>query len=122
MAVYLMGVYADETERAWFERAYKASGKKLDMGKSCLRFSSIDKLAVDVVAEAMSRIPVERYVEGYHKVRTAKPAETSTKTKPAKVAAKVAAKPAAKPVAQKAAAKAPATKPAAAKKPAPKKR
>jgi hypothetical protein len=113
MAVYLMGVYADEAERAWFERAYKASGKKLDMGKSCLRFSSIEKLAIDVVAEAMSRIPVERYVESYHRLRTAKPAETSTKTKPAKIAAKVAAKP----VAKKAAAKS-----ASAKKPAAKKR
>jgi hypothetical protein len=127
MAVYLMGIYGDEAERAWFERAYKASGKKLDMGKSCVRFSSIDKLAVDVVAEAMSRIPVERYVESYHKVRAAakagaKPAETSAKGKPgakgaaAKPAAKpVAAKPAAKPVAAKPAAKAVVTKPTPAK-------
>jgi hypothetical protein len=106
MAVYLMGVYGDESERAWFESAYKASGKKLDMGKSCVRFRSLDKLAVDVVAEAMSRIPVERYVAGYHRIRAAtaggqKAVETSTKTKPAaKVAAKVVAKPVAKVVAK----------------------
>jgi hypothetical protein len=114
MAVYLMGVYGDEAERAWFEKAYKASGKKLDMGKSCVRFSSIEKLALDVVAEAMSRIPVERYVESYHKARAAakagaKPAETQAKGKPGKAAAKpapAAAKPApaaAKPTAKVAA-------------------
>jgi hypothetical protein len=107
MAVYLMGVYGDEAERTWFESAYKASGKKLDMGKSCVRFSSIDKLAVDVVAEAMSRIPVDRYVESYHRVRAAtasgqNAAQAQAKQKPgakpvAKPAAKVAAKPAAKP-------------------------
>jgi hypothetical protein len=117
MAVYLMGVYGDESERTWFENAYKASGKKLDMGKSCVRFRSVDKLAVDVVAEAMSRIPVERYVEGYHRVRAAtatgqKSAETSTKTA-AKPAAKVVAKPPAAKVAAKPAATAAAKQPAA---------
>jgi hypothetical protein len=122
MAVYLMGVYGDEAERAWFEKAYKASGKKLDMGKSCVRFSSIEKLALDVVAEAMSRIPVERYVESYHKARAAakagaKPAETQAKGKPAGKAGAKPAPAAAKPAPAAAAAK-PTGKVAA--KPAPK--
>ena len=96
MAVYLMGVYGDESERAWFEGAYKASGKKLDMGKSCVRFRSLDALALDVVAEAMSRIPVDHYVASYHKHQAA----TATGQK---VAAKTAAKPAAKTAAKRAA-------------------
>ncbi len=104
MAVYLMGVYADSKERQWFEKAYKASGKKLDMGKSCVRFRSLDKLAVDVVAEAMARIPVERYVEAYRKAKPAKPtksakaAKTAKRATPAKTKTKTKAK---KPAAKK---------------------
>lgn len=69
MALYMLGVYGDEKERAWFEAAYKKSGKKLDMGKSCLRFRSLDALALDVVSEAMSRITVETYVAAYRAIR-----------------------------------------------------
>jgi hypothetical protein len=92
MAVYLMCVYADAKERAWFEKAYKATGKKLDMGKSCLRFTSLDTLAVDVVAEAMSRVPVERFVAAYRKTKaaTSKPARSgkpAASTKPRRRAA-----------------------------------
>ncbi len=83
MAVYLMGVYADPDERAWFEGAYKKSGKKLDMGKSCVRFASLEKLAVDVVAEAMGRVTVANYVKGYRALHAAK-APSATKGSPAK--------------------------------------
>src|SRR5215218_2510883 len=38
MAVYMMGIYGDMELRAWFEKAYKATGKKFDVGKSCVRF------------------------------------------------------------------------------------
>src|SRR5688500_3116437 len=69
MAVYLMGVYGDAKERAWFQRAYKASGKKLDMGQSCVRFKSLDALPLDVIGEAMSHISVDRFVDGYRRVR-----------------------------------------------------
>ena len=93
MAVYMMGVYGDPKERQWFEKAYKASGKKLDMGKSCVRFTSLDKLAIEVVAEAMSRIPVERYVAGYRKVKGTKPAKPATAAKSAKAAKPAKTKP-----------------------------
>src|SRR5262245_28507592 len=41
MAVYLMCVYGDKGTRRWFEEAYRASGKKLDMGKACVRFKKL---------------------------------------------------------------------------------
>jgi uncharacterized protein YdhG (YjbR/CyaY superfamily) len=69
MAVYLMCVYSDPKERAWFEAAYKKSGKKLDMGQSCVRFKSIDALPLDVIGEAMSRVSVDKYVAAYRKIR-----------------------------------------------------
>jgi hypothetical protein len=45
MALYLNGVYGDG--EATFRQRYEATGMKLDMGKSCLRFTSLDKLAGD---------------------------------------------------------------------------
>lgn len=69
MAVYMMGIYGDEAHRAWFEKAYKDSGKKPDIGKSCVRFKTLDALPLDVIGEAVSRIPVEKFVAGYHASR-----------------------------------------------------
>jgi hypothetical protein len=120
MALYMMSVYGDEKLKAWFESAFKKAGKKLDMGKSCVRFKSLDALPLDVIGEALSRVPVEEYVARYHASR----ALTKTGPQPAVVAKPVAAavvKPAAaKPAPKKPAAKKPAKKPAA-KKPAAKK-
>ena len=59
MAVYLMGVYGNAEHDRWFRTAYKATGKKLDMGKSCVRFKSLDDLPLDVLGEAIARITVD---------------------------------------------------------------
>ena len=91
MALYLMSVYGDETLRLWFEAAYKKTGKKLDMGKACIRFKTLDALPLDVIAEAISRVPVDTYIAGYHASRA--------KTAAAKAAAE--APPVAKPAAKK---------------------
>jgi Domain of unknown function (DU1801) len=56
VAVYLMGVYADDVERAWFIDTWRATGKKLDMGKSCVRFKKLDDVALDVLGEAVARV------------------------------------------------------------------
>jgi hypothetical protein len=69
MALYLFGEYADDKERAWFEKSWKAAGKKLDMGKSCLRFKKVDDVALDVIAEAVSRVSVEDHIKAYEKSR-----------------------------------------------------
>src|SRR5579863_10114184 len=57
MSVYLMCIYGDEKLRAWFEDAWAKAGKKLDMGKSCVRFKRIDDVALDVIGEAIRRVP-----------------------------------------------------------------
>jgi len=62
MSVYLMGVYGDPALRRWFEDAYHATGKRLDMGKSCVRFRTLDDLALDVVGEAVARVSVDDLV------------------------------------------------------------
>lgn len=69
MALYLTGLYADPAVAKWFTAAYRAAGKKLDMGKSCIRFHRLDDLPLDVVAQAAARITVDDYVAAYEKAQ-----------------------------------------------------
>ena len=51
MSLYLTSVYADESVSDWFRQRYLATGKKLNMGKSCVRFRKLEDLPLDLVAE-----------------------------------------------------------------------
>ena len=63
MSLYLMCVYGDEATTEWFRSAFAASGKKLDMGKSCVRFKKLDDLPLDVIGQAIARVPAQAYIE-----------------------------------------------------------
>ena len=65
MSVYLMGIYGSDPLRIKFEEAYKATGKRMDIGKSCVRFRNLDDLPLDVVAEAVGAISLEEFI-GLH--------------------------------------------------------
>jgi uncharacterized protein YdhG (YjbR/CyaY superfamily) len=69
MALYLMGIYSDEGNRAWFENALKERGIKLDIGKSCVRFKRLEDLPLDLVTEAAGRYSVNDYIKTYEKSR-----------------------------------------------------
>lgn len=69
MAVYLSGIYADEAAREEFERAYRTTGKRMDMGKSCVRFRRLDDLPLEVIGDAIARYPVADFVDLYHRGR-----------------------------------------------------
>lgn len=71
MALHLMCVYLDPAQRKRFEDAWRKTGKKLDMGAACVRFKRLEDLALDVVTEAVARIPVDAYVATYEAVRAA---------------------------------------------------
>jgi hypothetical protein len=93
MAVYLMSVYGHPQTRRWFEQAYREAGKKLDMGKSCLRFRSLDDLALPVVGEAIRRVSVDAYIATYEGSRRGQKARPTKKPgKPAKRSAKATVK------------------------------
>ncbi len=62
MAVYLTAVYADADSRERFVSAYRASGKRLDMGQSCVRFRRIDDLPVELIGEAIAEYSVEEFI------------------------------------------------------------
>ncbi|WP_428940488.1 DUF1801 domain-containing protein [Fontivita pretiosa] len=65
MSLYLMCIYGNKESEAWFRKAWKQSGKKLDMGKSCIRFRKLDDLALDVIGQAIARTPARKYIEQY---------------------------------------------------------
>jgi uncharacterized protein YdhG (YjbR/CyaY superfamily) len=62
MAVYLSGIYMLEGDRTAFEVAYRATGKKLDVGKSCVRFKTLDDLPVDLIGKTVAAFPVDDFV------------------------------------------------------------
>jgi hypothetical protein len=64
-ALYLNCVYASEERSERMRSAWAAAGKKLDMGKSCLRFKRAEDVAEDVLAQTIRSIPVERFIAEY---------------------------------------------------------
>lgn len=68
MALYLGCVYGSEEEAAWFREAYRATGKKLDMGKSCVRFKCLEDLPLELIGEAVARVPVAQFIARYEAV------------------------------------------------------
>lgn len=62
MAVYLMSIYGNPKLRQWFEEAWAKTGKKLNAGKSCIRFKRAEDLALDVLGETIRRVPARAYI------------------------------------------------------------
>jgi hypothetical protein len=68
-ALYLLGVYADGEEEGWFREAFRKAGKKLDMGKSCIRFRTADDLPLDVIGRAVAGTTPEQLIAIHEKAR-----------------------------------------------------
>lgn len=68
-SLYLMGVYADGAHERTLRAAAAAIGRKLDMGKSCLRFKTIDDLPMAAIGEMVASMPVEDYIAVYEASR-----------------------------------------------------
>lgn len=108
LSLYLMGIYPtdEDADSNWFRKAWAASGKKLDMGKCCIRFKKLDDLAFDVLKTAMKRWTVKRYLASYEAmlgaVQKGKAAKKVAKKKPStKAAAKARSKKTTKKTAKK---------------------
>ena len=69
MTLSLMCVYDDDGYRKWFEKEWKKTGLKLDMGKSCIRFKKIEDLPLDLIAEAIRRVPAAEFIANYDALR-----------------------------------------------------
>jgi hypothetical protein len=62
MGIYLFCIYGDPKLSAWFQKEWKKTGKKLDMGKSCVRSKNIEVVPEGLVGEAVSRIPMDAFM------------------------------------------------------------
>ena len=69
MGVYLMGIYSSEELRKDFEEKYRESGKKMDIGKSCVRFKTIENLPLDLIGKAIAAIDVDVLIKMFQKVQ-----------------------------------------------------
>lgn len=72
LALYTMCVYMDRQKERWFRESFRKAGKKLDMGKSCVRFRNLDDLPLDVIGELVSGTPVREYIAMYEKIKKKK--------------------------------------------------
>jgi len=86
MALYMMSVYGDPELERWFSAAFRKAGKKLDMGKSCVRFRSLDDLPLDVIGEAIARTGVDDFIASYERSRAPAGKSRSMPKRPAKPA------------------------------------
>lgn len=66
IAVYHMGLYGDQALLLWFEKRWKQiSSKKLDMGKSCIRFKKPEEIPLVLIAELMTKISPQEWIDVY---------------------------------------------------------
>lgn len=65
MSLSLMGIYAREKQKQWFCKARAKTGKKLDMGKACIRFKKVEDVPLTVIGQAIARLPVKKFIACY---------------------------------------------------------
>ncbi len=69
-ALYLTFVYMNETMERRLRDAFAAAGKKLDMGKSCIRFRSLNDLPLEALGQLIASVPVDAFIAGYEAARS----------------------------------------------------
>ena len=69
-SLYLNGVYSSPGRAQRFKAAFETAGKKLDMGKSCIRFRTADDLPEQVIAEEIASMPPDDYIALYEQARS----------------------------------------------------
>lgn len=68
LTIYFMHLYMFPDELKWFEVEYAKTGKKLDMGKSCIRFKKLEDIPLELLGRTVQRISLARYIQLYEQV------------------------------------------------------
>lgn len=68
-SLHLTCTYMDPKLDAWFKAGFAKAGKKLDMGKSCVRFRTLDDLPLELVGQAIAKMSVDEYLARYEAVK-----------------------------------------------------
>jgi hypothetical protein len=87
MSLYLMSVYGDDAEATAFRQAWQKTGKKLDMGKSCIRFKRVEDLPLELIGRAIKGWPVKKHLAWYEKVMAMMAEQRTARAATKKVAA-----------------------------------
>ena len=69
MVLHCIGLYMNPTLSDWFTAEYEKSGKKLDMGKGCVRFKKLDDMPLDVIGRFVARVSVDEHIATYQAMR-----------------------------------------------------
>ena len=69
MSIYLIGIYIDEEIRRKFEDAYRATGKRYDVGKSCVRFRKLDELPLELIGQSIHLFEVDEFIKRVKAIR-----------------------------------------------------
>ncbi|MCH9810329.1 DUF1801 domain-containing protein [Schleiferiaceae bacterium] len=68
IAFYHMGLYATPELNSWWQEEYpKYSKRKLDMGKSCVRFKKMDDIPFELIQELAQKVSPEEWIATYEK-------------------------------------------------------
>jgi uncharacterized protein YdhG (YjbR/CyaY superfamily) len=71
-SLYLMCAYGDAKQRADLQQAFKTAGKKLDMGKACVRFKNAEDLPLQAIGKLIAAVPPAKYIATYEASRKRK--------------------------------------------------
>lgn len=94
MSLGFMSLYGNLAEFAWFRNEWAKTGKKLDMGAACIRFKKLEDLPLELIGEAVRRVPVKAFIEHYEKaLLTRNKAAAARKANKATVSKAAAGKP-----------------------------
>lgn len=92
MSLYMMCIYGDPKLQAWFRKEWAKTGKKLDMGKACIRFKKLEDLPLELIGETVARIPTAEFIRFYettlnrggHRAKSSAGKKSTTKKAPAR--------------------------------------
>jgi uncharacterized protein YdhG (YjbR/CyaY superfamily) len=68
-ALYLVSVYQDPAQEGALRETFARAGKRLDMGKSCVRFRRLEDIPLDDIAELVGRTTPDQFIAGYERAR-----------------------------------------------------
>jgi len=68
-ALYLTTAYSEPGRAEWLAERFREGGKKMDMGKSCLRFRRLEDVPLDAIAELIAATPPNRLIEIHEAAR-----------------------------------------------------
>ena len=62
LSLHLMSIYGSKALAQRLAEGFRTAGKRLDMGKACVRFKTADDLPLDTIGEIVASLPMDRWI------------------------------------------------------------